>query len=91
MTAVLDLAAAAALLREHPRVLVACHEPPDGDALGSLIGMGTSLRSAGWDVVLWAPGDAPLPADYLWLGLEGTTRTPPADAAERLLLALDCG
>ena len=91
MTAGLDLSAAATLLREHPRVLVACHESPDGDALGSLVGMGTSLREAGWDVVLWAPGDAPLPADYLWLGLEVTTRTPPADAAERLLLALDCG
>lgn len=91
MTVADDLQAAASLLREHPRVLVACHEAPDGDALGSLVGMGRALRDGGWDVVLWAPGDAPLPVDYLWLGLGDAARTPPADAATRLLLALDCG
>jgi phosphoesterase RecJ-like protein len=82
---------AAAVLREHPRICVACHEAPDGDALGSLIGCGLALRSAGWEVVLWTPGDAPLPADYAWLGYGELRREPPADLAERLLLALDCG
>ena len=86
-----ELAAAAGLLREHSRVLVACHESPDGDALGSLIGAGRSLQDAGWDVAFWAPGDAPLPADYHWLGLDHVARTPPSDASERILLAVDCG
>lgn len=86
-----EVAAAASLLREHPRVLIACHESPDGDALGALIGMGRSLQDAGWDVALWAPGDAPLPADYLWLGLADVRRTPPSDVSDRLLLAVDCG
>ena len=81
----------AALLRAHPRVVVACHEAPDGDALGSLLGMGTALADAGWDVALWAPGEAPLPADYAWLGCDRATRVPPEDLGERLLLALDCG
>ena len=86
-----ELAAAAGLLREHSRVLVACHESPDGDALGSLIGAGRSLQDAGWDVAFWAPGDASLPADYDWLGLDHVARTPPSDASERILLAVDCG
>ncbi len=91
MTPVADLAAAANELRQRPRVLVACHEAPDGDALGSLVGAGLALRAGGWDVVLWAPGEAPLPADYAWLGYDEIVRTAPDDAGERLLLALDCG
>jgi phosphoesterase RecJ-like protein len=85
------LADVAALVRAHPRLVVACHESPDGDALGSLIGAGTALADAGWDVVLWAPGEAPLPDDYAWLGYDALVRQPPSDLAERLLLALDCG
>ena len=87
----MTLADVADALREHPRIVVACHEAPDGDALGSLTGCGRALRDSGWDVVLWAPGDAPLPADYAWLGYDDLVREPPADLDERLLLALDCG
>lgn len=85
------LTEAAALLRAHPRLVVACHEAPDGDALGSLLGAGRALARAGWDVALWAPGEAPLPDDYAWLGYDDVRREPPADLAERLLVALDCG
>lgn len=81
----------AALLREHPRVVVACHESADGDAIGSLRACADGLRDGGWDVALWAPGDAPLPADYAWLGYDDVARTPPDDLSERLLLAVDCG
>lgn len=87
----MTLADAAAALRAHDRLVVACHEAPDGDALGSLVGCGRALRAAGWDVVLWAPGDAPLPADYAWLGYDDLVRDAPADLDGRLLLALDCG
>ncbi len=79
------------LLRSHPRVALACHEAPDGDALGSLLGLGAALADGGWDVALWAPGDAPLPEDYAWLGYGGVERSAPADLGARLLVALDCG
>ena len=79
------------LLRTHPRVALACHEAPDGDALGSLLGLGAALADGGWDVALWAPGDAPLPEDYAWLGYDGVERSAPADLGARLLVALDCG
>lgn len=81
----------AALLRAHDRVLVACHEGADGDAIGSLLGLGRPLRDAGWDVVLWAPGAAALAEDYAWLGYDDVVREPPADADDRLLVAVDCG
>ena len=87
----MSLTDAAAALRAHGRIVVACHEAPDGDALGSLVGCGRSLRAAGWDVVLWAPGDAPLPADFAWLGYDDMVRSAPADLEQRLLLTLDCG
>jgi phosphoesterase RecJ-like protein len=87
----MSLADAAAALRAHPRLVVACHESPDGDALGSLVGCGRALRAAGWDVVLWAPGAADLPLDFAWLGYDDVCRTPPDDLEQRLLLALDCG
>ena len=79
------------LLRSHPRVALACHEAPDGDALGSLLGLGAALADGGWDVALWAPGDAPLPEDYAWLAYGGVERSAPADLGARLLVALDCG
>ena len=87
----MSLTDAVAALRAHQRLVVACHEAPDGDALGSLVGCGRALRDAGWDVVLWAPGEAPLPADYAWLGYDDLVRQAPLDLAERLLLTLDCG
>ena len=91
MTVSEALAAAADCLRNSERVLVACHESPDGDALGSLLGAGRALAGAGWDVVLWAPGEAALPEDYAWMGYDSVVRVAPADASDRVLLALDCG
>jgi phosphoesterase RecJ-like protein len=85
------IAAAAELLREHPRIAVACHEGPDGDALGSLVGCGRALARSGWDVALWAPGAGALPDDYAWLGYDDVRRDPPGDIDERLLVTLDCG
>jgi len=86
-----ELAAAANLLRSHTAVAVACHEAPDGDALGSVLGLARALRDGGWDVAAWVPGGGALPRDYAWLGLEELGRTPPGDLDGRLLVALDCG
>ena len=40
-----DLAAAAALIRREQRFVLATHENPDGDALGSLLAMKLALDS----------------------------------------------
>ncbi len=37
-------------MRAAQRILVVCHIRPDGDAIGSLLGLGLALRSAGKQV-----------------------------------------
>src|SRR5690349_19432876 len=85
-----DLKAIAAALREHDRFLVVTHENPDGDALGSLLAATIALRGLGKDVVMYLAAGAPLPREYAFMPLEELVREAPADAAERVLLAVDC-
>ncbi len=87
-----DIQAVVAALHENDRFVVTSHEAPDGDALGSLLGMGLALQELGKDVVMFLGGPAPLPGEYRFLDLEqrGLRRERPADFAERVLIALDC-
>lgn len=79
-----------AAIRGHERFLVTSHENPDGDALGSLLAMHTALRALGKDSVMYLPGQAPLPGEYGFMPLGELRRELPDDAAERVLLAVDC-
>jgi phosphoesterase RecJ-like protein len=85
-----DLKAIADALREHERFLVVTHENPDGDALGSLLAMTLALRGLGKDAVMYLPAGAPLPREYGFMSLSDLLRDPPPDAAERVLVAVDC-
>lgn len=82
--------AVVAALRAHERFVVVTHENPDGDALGSLLAMTVVLRGLGKDVVMYLAGKAPLPAEYTFMQLDGIVRELPADAGERVLVAVDC-
>src|SRR5690242_7535822 len=90
MTQTADLKAIAGALREHERFLIVTHENPDGDALGSLLAASLALRQLGKDTVMYLPGTTPLPGEYAFMPLEDLVREPPADSAERVLLAVDC-
>jgi phosphoesterase RecJ-like protein len=79
------------VLRDGGPVCVCAHASPDGDALGSLIGLGRSLAATGRDVVLYQDGDEPFPRELAFLGLDEIRRRVPADAGQRTLIALDCG
>ena len=88
-----DIQAVVRALRGHERFVVTSHEAPDGDALGSLLGMGLALQQLGKDAVMFLGGPAPLPGEYRFLELEaehGLLRTRPADFGERVLVAVDC-
>src|SRR2546430_15270310 len=85
-----DLRAVAGALRSQDRFLLVTHETPDGDALGSLLAMKLALDVLGKDSEMYLYGDAPLPKEYSFMLLEGLRRDPPPDAAERVLVALDC-
>jgi phosphoesterase RecJ-like protein len=89
-TTTADLAAAVEALRARDRFLVTAHENPDGDALGSLLGTFLALRQLGKDAVMFLAGEAPLPAEYGFLPFDELARTLPDDAAERVLVAVDC-
>jgi phosphoesterase RecJ-like protein len=52
MTTPAELAAARAHLASSTRLLVVTHVNPDGDAIGSVLGLGLALRAAGKDVVM---------------------------------------
>jgi bifunctional oligoribonuclease and PAP phosphatase NrnA len=78
------------VVRAHERFLVTTHENPDGDALGSILAMKLALEQLGKDAVLYLSGVTPLPHEYGFMALDGLLRTPPADASERVVMALDC-
>ncbi len=85
-----DLTAVADAIRANEAFCVTSHENPDGDALGSLLGMHRGLLELGKDSVMVLAGDAPLPAEYRFLELDEVQREWPDDLQERVLVAVDC-
>src|SRR3954468_22067288 len=85
-----EVAEVADAIRSHDRFLLVTHENPDGDALGSILGTHIALEQLGKDSVMYLAGTLELPQEYGFMDLGGLTRTLPDDAAERVLLALDC-
>jgi bifunctional oligoribonuclease and PAP phosphatase NrnA len=87
-----DLERVAAELRGRDRFLLTAHEGPDGDALGSLLGLHNVLTQLGKDSVMFmAAKEFPLPIEYRFLPLEEVFHEAPADMADRTIVFLDCG
>lgn len=87
-----DLQRVATELRARQRFLLTAHEGPDGDALGSLLGMHRVLTQLGKDSVMFlAAKEFPLPIEYRFLPLEEVFHEAPADMADRTIVFLDCG
>jgi phosphoesterase RecJ-like protein len=87
-----DLERAAAELQGRDRFLLTAHEGPDGDALGSLLGLHKVLTQLGKDSVMFmAAKEFPLPIEYRFLPLEEVFHEAPADMADRTVVFLDCG
>jgi bifunctional oligoribonuclease and PAP phosphatase NrnA len=81
-----------ARIRADSRFVLAAHEGPDGDALGSLVGMQGLLTALGKDSQMFiAPDDLPLPYEYRFFELDGLISSPPTDIARRTVVFLDCG
>ena len=79
-------------VRDRDRFLLTAHEGPDGDALGSLLGMHHLLTQLGKDSLMFmAAKEFPLPIEYRFLPLEEVFHEPPADMADRTVVFLDCG
>ena len=79
-------------LREDPAFILASHEKPDGDALGSMAAMQGLLTGLGKDSVMFiSPGDLPLPDEYAHFASAGMISEPPPDVRSRTVVFLDCG
>jgi bifunctional oligoribonuclease and PAP phosphatase NrnA len=79
-------------LRSRDKFLLTAHEGPDGDALGSLLGMHHVLTALGKDSVMFLTAkEFPLPIEYRFLPLEEVFHEAPADMADRTAIFLDCG
>ena len=87
-----DIERVADAIRTSDRFLLTTHENPDGDALGSLLGMHRILEALGKDTLMFlAAREFPLPVEYRFLPLEEIFHEPPADIADRMVIFLDCG
>src|SRR6478609_9686608 len=81
-----------AALAAADRVLIASHENPDGDAIGSMSAAAQALRGLGKQVRLYLHPDSPIPSEYAFLQMNGVERSlEPGSTADWTLLALDCG
>jgi phosphoesterase RecJ-like protein len=84
-----DLDAVVAALREHDDYVLATHENPDGDALGSMLALKLALEQLGKKCAMFLPGTAPLPFEYRFMAMEGLVRDQPGDLVGRALVAVD--
>ena len=79
-------------LRQASKLVLATHENPDGDALGSLVAMHGILTAIGKDCLIFIDAhEFPLPQEYRFLPLEDHVSEPPTDLDQRTVVFLDCG
>lgn len=80
------------LIRDSNKFLLTTHEGPDGDALGSMLGMHELLGYLGKDSVMFlAAKEFPLPSEYRHIPLENVFHDAPTDLEDRVVVFLDCG
>ena len=77
-------------IEEGNRFLVVSHVSPEGDAIGSLLGLALALRSLGKDAVAYL--EDPLPSIFNFLpGSETIIHTLDGQAPFDYTFAVDCG
>jgi phosphoesterase RecJ-like protein len=75
-------------LRAHQRIAVMSHVRPDGDALGSQLALGLSLKKLGKEVRIW--NEEGMLEKYSFLPCSDLVSKPPAEAEDvDLAIALD--
>jgi phosphoesterase RecJ-like protein len=79
--------AAVELIRRSTEILLICHVSPDGDAIGSLLGLGLALRNLGKTPTLACESSLPAKFSFL-LGYESVVRKLDADPFD-LVIGLD--
>jgi phosphoesterase RecJ-like protein len=87
-----DPAPVVAALAAADRVLIATHENPDGDAIGSMSAAAGALRQLGKEVRTYLEPESTVPHEVAFLDTDGVERRiEPASLEGWALFALDCG
>ena len=75
------------------QTVLACHQGPDGDALGSMLALQLALKKTGRNAVAsWGSEPFSVPRHYAFLpGLDGLSRPETVTAAPELMVTFDCG
>jgi len=84
-----DLSAICRVLREKDRFLVACHENPEGDAIGSELALALALRKMGKTATVLNAD--PVPANLLFLPGAGTVVFAEDGSKYDVAVVVDCG
>jgi HSP20 family molecular chaperone IbpA len=87
-----SLRAAAEAVRGASQIALACHVNPDGDALGSMLGLFHVLRAAGCDVIASFPTPFVTAQHYRELpGLDALVPPQEYPSEPDVMLTFDCG
>jgi phosphoesterase RecJ-like protein len=84
-----DLSAICRVLREKDRFLIACHENPEGDAIGSELALALALRKMGKTATVLNAD--PVPANLLFLPGAGTIIFTEDGSKYDVAVVVDCG
>jgi phosphoesterase RecJ-like protein len=84
-----DLSAICRLLREKERFLIACHENPEGDAIGSELALALALRRMGKTATVLNAD--PVPANLLFLPGADTVVFAEDGSKYDVAVVVDCG
>ncbi|MDI3538012.1 MAG: bifunctional oligoribonuclease and phosphatase NrnA [Bacillota bacterium] len=80
----------AGIVLKASELVLLCHVDPDGDAIGSLLGLGLALKAAGRRVSMVSPDG--IPPSYAFLpGVDEVERTIGELGDATVVIVLDCG
>ena len=84
-----DLEAICRVFRERDRFLIACHENPEGDAIGSELALALALRKIGKTATVL--NSDPVPGNLRFLPGADTVRSEEDGSGYEVAVVLDCG
>lgn len=85
----MDWTKAAELVNAAQKIVIVTHVSPDGDAIGSMLGLTWALRQAGKTV--FPAVDEGVPPDFLFLPGAAEIQAELVETAPDLVIAVDCG
>src|SRR5688572_2511979 len=88
-----DWSEACAAIEGAHEVVLACHQGPDGDALGSMLALQLALREREVEAIAsWGSDPFVVPKHYAVLpGLDGLSPPEDVPAEPELMVTFDCG